>query len=423
MPVIDFSDFPEPNTEDFLWLPEDEFEQYEIYCDYIQLATTVPSGTKIESGFYCRKEMPDGELCDGTIEVSQIDQPHQVRWVCRKCTDMGAIINYEGSVWDNSRLTEKEQEIFMEDFFSGMTGEDVFEDEFYDLYEDETVDLFDNFEYYVNPYDPEGETSGVPGTGLIEEILTCNWKNPESPIYLNDDLSLPELEKSYFFYNARRFLLTLQQEGSFTLTRTGNLKRKVVRQLLEQTRWPDDYIESISRYQKHLDETDVWLLHGIRVLLDLAGLTRWDDDEIRINEETLHLLDKENAGHLYRILFSTYFKEMNLGYLGSTFELPHLQYSVPFILYQLPGLAKDWVSIEELHPEILLYSVRLELQFEDLDNSSIAHELLLDDLFTALDRFGLVEIRGAERSDSDMAISHPYQIRITPMYEKFIQTS
>lgn len=422
MPVIDFSDFPAPNTEAFIWMPEDEFEQYEIYCEYIQLGTSVPVETKVESGFYCRQEMPDGELCDGTIEVTQMKDPAQIRWGCRKCSDMGAIINFEDTVWDHSRLSEMEKELFLEDFFSDITGEDIFEDEFFDLFEDESAGPFDDFEYFVNPYDPEGKQTGGPSSGVIEEMLHCNWNQPDSPVYLNGNLPLADLEKSFFYCNARQFLLTLQEDGVFPLNRSGFLKRKPVRRLIGQTRWPGDYIEQATRQTKRPDETDIWLLHGIRILLDLAGLIEQEDNAYRLNGEMLHMLDEANAGQLYRLLFSTYYKEMNLGYLGSTLELPHLQHSVPFILYKLQQLAKSWVPIEELMTEILLYPVSLELQFEDVDGSSLAYDLLHDDLFSSLNRFALVDTRkeGA-LIDPDDHTGYPDQIRITPLLEKFIE--
>jgi hypothetical protein len=202
------------------------------------------------------------------------------------------------------------------------------------LYEEENEDeLFHDFEYYVNHLDPDGERTGGPISDQIRELLECDWTNPDSPIYLNSDLTLDELESSSFFYNARQFLLLLQQEVEFPLTRTGYLKRKTVKKLLDITRWEEPYIAEIKKTKKQIDETDIWLLYGLRLLLDISGLLREDDNETcRLNQKKAHLLKEENAGKLYSLLFSTYFREMNLGFFGSTFELPYLQYSVPFIL-------------------------------------------------------------------------------------------
>jgi len=417
MPVIDFSEFPEPYSDAFVWMPETEFEQYEIYCEYIQLGTSVPNGTKIESGFYCRNEMPDGELCDGTIYVTQLDEPAQIRWSCRICTEKGAIINYEGTEWDNSHLSENEKEMFLESFFTDIEGDDLFEDEFFDLFEDSSQGPFANFEYYLNPYDPEGVQTGGPSSAVIEELLKCDWTDPDSPIYLNKNLPLKELEKSYFFYSARQFLLTLKEDEAFKLTRTNSMKRSVVRRLIGQTRWPENYIENLSKYKENLDEMDVWLLHGVRVLLELAGLIEQDEDRLHFNEDYLHLLDEANAGQLYRLLFSTYFKQMNLGYLGSTFELPNLQYSIPFILYKLDILARKWISIEELLPDILLSSVNLELDFEFHETTELSRDLLFEDLFSSLNRFALLQTR---KSSDVKSGDYPDQVRITPLMEKFL---
>src|SRR6056297_563807 len=104
MTIIDVSEFPDPVSDAFLFMPEEEEVEMEIYTEYIQLGTSEPSGTNVESGFYCRKETEVGELCDDTIEVRQLDVPKQVRWKCRRCGDEGALINYEGTMWDNSHL-------------------------------------------------------------------------------------------------------------------------------------------------------------------------------------------------------------------------------------------------------------------------------------------------------------------------------
>lgn len=244
-------------------------------------------------------------------------------------------------------------------------------------------------------------------------MLNCDWTDPESPIYLKSTLSYSQLENCFFFFNAREFLILLTEEEEFYLTNSGILKRRIVRELIDRFQWPDQYLEEATWFKSNPDETDVWLLHGIRILLDLSGLIKQSDKSYRLNEGLMHLLDEENSCQLYRLLFSTYFKEMNLGYLGSTIELPHLQYSVPFILYKLQRLAKSWISVEELLPDILLYSVTLELNLENVDNR-IALDLLYDDLFTPLEHFSLIECRQRDTIT-------PVEIRITPLFDTFLE--
>ena len=424
MTIVDVSEFPNPVSEAFLFMPEEEEEQMDIYTEYVQIGTSAPSGTKVESGFYCRKETEDGELCDGTIEVTQIDMPKQVRWKCRRCGDEGALINYEGTMWDNSHLNDAEKERFMERFFADIEDEEYWEeDQFFGFGADELTDPLDDFEYYLNPYDPDGLQSGGPSSDKIKEILECDWLQPDSPIYLKGDLPKEEVQQSFFFYNARRFLIILNEEGPFELTRTGNMKRKVVSRLLEEMFWPDGYIENIRSYKNgKLDETDIWLLHGIRVLLTLSGLVEEEgDDTTQFNEDSEHLLEDENAGELYRLLFSTYFKDMNLGYLGSTFELPQLQYSVPFILYSLKKCAQEWVPVEELIHDILLFSVKLELQFGDDGGIDIEMDFLHSDLFAALERFSILESRTTSPVTDPYEPNHPDLVRVTDLFNKLVR--
>lgn len=297
MTIIDFSDYPVPPSDEFMMMPEDEFDHYELYCDYIQLATTLEPGAKIDSGFYCECEKADGELCEGNVEVSQIDLPKQVRWECKKCGDRGAIINYEYTAWDNSHLPDADKKKFLDMVLSDVTAEDFFDDDMF-LYEDEYEDeLFQDFEYYVNHLDPDGKRTDGPTSDQIRELLDCDWTEPGSPIYLNNDLTPDELEKSSFFNNARQFLLLLQREATFPLTRTGYLKRKTVKKLLENTRWDESYVAEIRKTKKQIDETDIWLLYGLRLLLDISELIENDKNEAyRLNPEKAHLLKKENAG-------------------------------------------------------------------------------------------------------------------------------
>ncbi|HKL14296.1 MAG TPA: hypothetical protein VJ915_01605 [Balneolaceae bacterium] len=451
--VIDVSEFPDPLTDEFLFMPEEDEEEMDMYTEFIQLGTSVPKGTKIESDLYCRQEMDDGELCEGTIDVMQIDLPKQVRWTCRRCGDKGALVNYEGSVWDNSHLSDIEKAHFLESFFTDFEGEDYWEDDlFYDFFEGGMPGPLDDFEYYLNPYDPDGDYSGAPSSEQIREMLERNWLLPDSPVYLKDSLTIEEAEQSFLFYNARRFLMLLQKEGPFELTRTEQLKRRDVRGLLEEMHWPDGYIESIrSNKSGRLDESDVLLLHGIRVLLSVAGMVEereGDDTEsggskfIRFNEDRGNLLKEESAGELYRQLFSTYFKDMNLGYLGSSFEFPHLQHSIPFILYQLKDTARDWVPVDELLQDILLYSVKFELQFADglgfdmdmdldmdLDSDSdmdlsfgMARDFLQSDLFAPLERFALLETKSTSANPGTLYDS-PDHVRVTELFHKFVKIS
>lgn len=422
MQVVDFSEFPTTHAEDFLLMDDDRFELYEMYCDFIQLATALPSGASTNSDFFCQQVLKDGERCEGDIELSLTEQPSQVRWRCESCKNEGAIINFEETPWDNSRLSDSDKQAFVMGY-SAFSGDMEYYDDMMFGYEDDGVgDFLDEFEFYLNPYDPDGSRTGGPTSLMIEEMLNCDWENPESPVYLRDDLPYSELSECDFFYNARQFLLTLQEAGEFELTRSQFLKRKDVNLLLERTRWPEGHIENIRSYKDHIDETDEIILHGIRLLVDIAGLTiQTDDNRYLLNEARRDLLKEENAGKLYRTLVSSYFKEMDIAYLGTSLELPHLQYSIPFIIYQLTIYARKWTPIEDLLPEILLYSVKVELDMMDMDGYNISDVMLTEDLFASLERFNLIETRRVSEPDPDEPINHPEQVRITPLLEKFIE--
>ncbi len=421
--VIDFSEFPNPTGSEFMMMPEDEFSEYEMYCNYIQLATSIPPGNKINADFYCPREMEDGELCEGNVEVTQLDVPKQIRWTCSKCGDKGAIVNFEYTPWDHSHMPDEEKEKFLNMYLSDVTAEDLFDDdegELFPEFEDE-FNLVDEFEYYVSPYDPDSEKLGGPTSVQIKEMLESDWTDSGSLLNLNDNLFLTMLEESNYFYNARRFLLLLQEHEEFPLTRTGYIKRRIVKKLLKEMRWQEPYVEELIKTRQHIDEAEVWELFGLRLLLDVAGLSIESGKKYILNKEMGWLIEEKNAGKLYQLLFSTYFDEMNPGFFGTTLDLPMLQYSVPFILHRLVTLAQDWIPLEDFAEEALLFSVKVELDmiYEEIEDAD-SFELFYEDVLFALERFGLIETRKIFRDKKEFPITFPDQLRITPLGKKFI---
>lgn len=421
-PVVDFSEFPTTSAEEFIMMDDELFELYEMYCDFIQLATSLPAGASTNSDFFCRQVLEDGELCDGNIEVAHTELPKQVHWKCESCGYGGAIINYEDSAWDNTNLSDNEKQAFLTSYSAFSGDMDYYDDMMYDVSEDEADNPFVDFEFYLNPYDPDGTETGGPTSQMIEKMLNYDWEEPGSPVYLRDTLPYSELQHCDFFYNARQFLLTLQKAGEFELTRNQFLKRKSVNLLLEQTRWPEGHLDNIRKYKEYIDETDELTIHGIRLLVDIAGLTQQtDDNRYLFNESKQDILKEDNAGKLYRTLVSAYFKEMDMAYLGTRLDIPQLQYSIPFIIYQLTVHAQDWTPIDDLLPEILLFSVKVELDLKNMDGINISEDLLSEDLFASLERFCLVETRRVSEPDPDDPINYPDQLRITPLLEKFTE--
>jgi len=420
--IIDFSEYPEPTGKNIMLMPDEEYDIYEAHCEYIQLGTSLSSGNRIKSGFYCQNETEDGELCEGDVEVYRIDIPKQVRWECLSCGDKGALINYEGTHVDNSHLMDEEKRAFLTKMLSDFSGEDMFEDDFA-FFDEEDEDPLAEFEYYVNPYDPEGEKFGGLTTDQIEKMLTCDWTDPASPVYVTDKLSIDEVESSLYFYNCREFLRLLNEEGPFELTRSGLLRRNTINSLIKVMKWPEGYISNLRSMDKPIDEEDIWILHGVRILLEVSDLVLHDDNKIHFVKDQLHLLENESAGELYQLLFSTYFKELDLGYFGSFFELPHLHHSVPFIFYKLIELAENWTPVDELLEEFLLFSVKIELETTapmEMENEK-AH-LIFTDILEPLEKFGLLESRTTRPPSDDLAdlFDYPDLVRIKPLFKKLI---
>jgi hypothetical protein len=223
-----------------------------------------------------------------------------------------------------------------------------------------------------------------------------------------------KIDSSLFLHNARIFLHYLEQEGKLPGTPAGNLKRKDVAELIDRCRWPDGYILRNKEVNKVINEADIWLLHTIRVLLELAGLIQFRNNAFHLTQKPIKLLDENNAGRLYYRLFYTYFKEMNMGYIANREELWGLQDTISYTLYRLELTDNEWKSIEDTKTEILSPIVSDQMELEGRSNSIIYTYLIKPLAF-----FGLLETRiSKEKSDTPFAL--PDEFRKRPLFAEFL---
>ncbi len=188
-----------------------------------------------------------------------------------------------------------------------------------------------------------GGISPAQAQALIEEGF-----DGDGYLRIAEDLSLDELETSGFLHNARLFLMRLQEMGGAKATTAGNLTRAFVGEMLEAMRLPPGYLEEIHRMNKVVNEEDAWILHVLRLNLEIAGLVKRRKGTFSITRKGRSMLSPESAGRLLAHLFSTYFGRFNLDYGRRISRGSGLQPIVPLFLWQTGFRAGAWISEAEL---------------------------------------------------------------------------
>jgi hypothetical protein len=425
---------PLPGEDEFELLSfEDQF-LIEDCIAFTEEATSVPVGVEFISRLICAKEDDEGIVCQGAVLVGRLDRPPQVNWKCLECGNSGTVVGFTDTPFDLRKMPAHEAEKYLNEKYVSpyMDGEVLSsyllpDEEITDIVEwvekltpEERERVIDNLQDELNEAKLQfRNASGGLDYEQIEHLLSQNWEE-EGMLQLNSRLSFDEVNRSFFFNGAREFLKEIQQQGYFELTPQKNLRRKQINDLVERINWPETYIEKIKQVKKVLNEDDVWLLHVIRVLLDLSGLIRMHKGVLKPVQKRADLSGKTHAGKLYRHLFIHYFRSMNISYLSAGREYSLVQQCVPYTLFRLQQIADDWGSVDNLTREVLLGGV-----YEDLANNAHIYEKPADKfdqlILEPLEYFGLMESRHSKKPD--YPFDRPDQFRKTGLFDRFIQVA
>ncbi len=439
---VNLSKYPDPDSDEFFSLSLDEQIRLEDYHAFTREATAVKPGTRVISCLWCEEEDERGDLCEGHIEVVRIEQPGEIRWKCRRCGQHGKITGFENGPGDLSDLTEEEASQIIEDMYGTHVDEesrlgfadfldidglieefeedaDAFLKWFINLPPEEIEKFLDEKGIDINePDEPFEKHAGGLNPSQLYNLLACNWEKNDGPLRLNGKLTAKDVSGSILFHNARTMLLKAQEEDGLGLTKTGNLQRKPISELMPVCIWPEGYLEAVKRYNKVVNEHDIWLLHTTRIMLEIAGLLRKYKGKLKGVKKQAGLSLGSRSGELYRYLFITYFRKMNISYLtNNIYDYPNVQQSIPFALYRLRQLAGDWVSINEVTEKILL-----PLAYDDIDIHTTLYSKpewnVYSLILKPLELFGLIETR---KTDTEPKWYYePDQCRKTPLFDKFI---
>jgi hypothetical protein len=263
---------------------------------------------------------------------------------------------------------------------------------------------------------PQAELGGLSPRQVFD-LLHGDWDG-RGAVRLEPGLTLGELDGAEILVNARRMLAAADEAGGFKATQAGNLNRRAVQDLAERLRWEPRLAEVLRTHASGLNETDLFPLHVLRVVLGLAGLLLKRKGSFRVTKRGRALSRDGKAGELYALLFRTFFRTFNLAYVDRMAgEHRAIQDTLAFSLYGLSGLADDWTRIGTLAHQIVLPDVAAELPVDHLGIDRLEWMVELR-VLRPLVRFGLLELREVPGKDKYVP---DREVRRTALYRRFLR--
>ena len=138
--------------------------------------------------------------------------------------------------------------------------------------------------------DPDPEMGNL-SPEQVSRLIYFPWEKETFPIKFNKELTHSELKDSIFLTNAITFLKTLiELKNENTATVKGNLNRKIVKIVFDKLIIDEDDREFTLKYNKVINEIDIFPLHIIRTVCESAGLIFQTKNRFLFLEDKQHLL-------------------------------------------------------------------------------------------------------------------------------------
>ena len=247
-------------------------------------------------------------------------------------------------------------------------------------------------------------------------LLMAAWDSIDSPMHLRGDVPLSDLAHSRFLVNTRHFLAALEENDGAPVTATGNLTRALVGQIFERLDLDAHWRDSIRHIHKVVNEPDVWPLHLVRVVSQIANLVARRNKRFRLTQKGARLLPEIQAGSLFRELFLAFFWKFDLAYDFRFRDVPGIQETMPVIFWRLDSLIRDWTPVRGLAPQVLLPRVHEQVRAAMISEYDTEEWILSGYVLKPLLDFGLIE----SKSPTRWGLGEKDHIRVTGLWQKFI---
>lgn len=165
---------------------------------------------------------------------------------------------------------------------------------------------------------------------------------------IDPSMTLEQLGDARLVANAR-VLLSALADGPVTATASrGNLPRAFVRRMLDEMSWHTLQQERLGLDERTtFNEEDVPDLSTLRRVLGLAGLLKKRRGSFSLTRRGEQLLEADQAGRLFALLFRTYFGKFNMFYEYAWQDDPEMQARIVFSLWVISEMSSRGGSATE----------------------------------------------------------------------------
>lgn len=251
----------------------------------------------------------------------------------------------------------------------------------------------------------------------VDELLVADWERAGSAIRIDGSLPLATLDGARALHNARLVLGMLATHGTVKATPKGNLPRTFVTEFHGRMHRSEGEQEEASFMEPRVrNEEDLFPLHVMRLLLEIAGLVKRRRGVFSLTQRGARLAGDERAGELLAILVRTQFRRLNLAYLDRAAPGPEFQRTIGYTLYQFGRTGDQWRSADALTADVVLPAVRRAIPANPYYD---ALALVLETRFLRpLAAFGLVEERSLPREPGAFISRREY--RKSPLFDRAV---
>jgi len=271
-------------------------------------------------------------------------------------------------------------------------------------------------ERYNNRPDPE--MAGLSPNEVFR-LINLSWDDDNFPIKFNEQLSIDDVQGSYFFQNSRTLLnVLIGLEDESTATATGNLSRKVLEVLFDKILLRESDKPFVTKFDRSFNENNVYTIHETKIICQMANIIRKTGKRFLVTKKYQKLLLDDNAGKLYYHLFSTFFRRFNIAFRDGFGKFYSIQSTIPFSFYVISKFADGFFKIKELEGKIFLPAVGrdiIEQSRKSWDITGLVHTRIIEPLLS----FGLIE---AVRS-SKLLVFNIEAVKKTGLFDKFMKFS
>ncbi len=263
---------------------------------------------------------------------------------------------------------------------------------------------------------PDPDLGGL-SPNQVADLIHFSWDSCEFPIRFSKKLYLFDLQKSLFFKNTRIFLTALMQlQEQKNATVKGNLSRKTVQILLDQFEFEPGKRGNITRENKVLNEMDVWPIHIVKIICEMAGFIKKRSGKFYVVKKHQKLVAEENAGELYCRLFHTYFRKFNLSYGDRLPSAECIQSTIAYTFYRIGKIADHPVNMDNIESKIFLPAVCSEIYDENASPYFRMEWLIRARVIHPLEQFGLIKCY----THKYKGLTEIEKIQKTDLFDKFM---